>query len=299
MVASSLKTIAPLILVGGLIYLALLLYVYLNQANLIHLPGIPSRQVGATPQRIGLAYERVELVTSDGLSLEGWFVPVEQPRATLLFLHGNAGNISHRLESLQLFHQLGLAVFIFDYRGYGNSEGQPTEAGIYQDAEAAWSYLTDIRGIPSGEILLFGRSLGGSVAAYLAERYQTLGLVLESTFTSIPDMAAELYPWFPAKTLAKFQYDTRSRLPNIEMPILVIHSAEDEIIPYAHGWELFERAREPKRFLQLQGDHNYGFVESRETYRQGWDGFIHYCIEHNSKNVLTFGEINSGTSHPR
>lgn len=277
--AVSLKTVAPLLLIGGSIYLALMLYLYFNQTNMIHLPDLPTRQVGATPQQIGLEYERVELTTDDGVSLEGWFLPTERPRATLLFFHGNAGNISHRLDSLDLFHRLGLAVFIIDYRGYGNSEGEPTEAGIYLDAEAAWGYLTEIREIPADEILLFGRSLGGAVAAYLAERYKAKGLVLESTFTSIPDMAAELYPWLPAKALARLRYDTQSRLPNIEMPLLVIHSPQDDIIPYSHGRQLFELAREPKSFLQINGSHNTGILESRESYRNGWEAFILSCID--------------------
>ncbi len=277
MLAAPLKTAASLLLLGGLLYLALLLYVYLNQANLIHLPQLPGRQVTATPRMIGLDYERVELNTKDGLTLEGWFLPAAQARATLLFLHGNAGNISHRLDSLQLFNQLGLAVFIFDYRGYGNSQGEPTESGIYLDAQAAWAYLTQTRGIPDAEILLFGRSFGGAVAAYLAERHQGLGLALESTFTSIPDMAAEIYPWLPVRSLARYQYDTRSRMANIQMPVLVIHSPSDEIIPYSQGRELFELAGEPKQFLQINGDHNTGMLDSRSSYRKGWERFIQLC----------------------
>ncbi len=274
---SLLKTLGQLLLVGGAIYLALLLYLYFNQGNMIHLPEMPSRHVKATPQQIGLSYEQVTLRTDDGVALQSWYLPIDNPRATLLFFHGNAGNISHRLDSLQLFHELGLAVFIIDYRGYGESEGKITEAGLYQDAEAAWRYLTEIRGIPTDEILLFGRSLGGAVAAYLAERYQARGLVLESTFTSVPDMAAELYPWLPVRALVRFKYDTRSRLSKIQMPLLVIHSPDDEIIPFAHGKSLFDLAKEPKRFLHLNGGHNTGIFESEQSYREGLDAFILFC----------------------
>ena len=290
------KTIGQLLLAGGSIYLALMLYLYFNQAKMIHLPDFPSRQVSATPQHIGLEYERVELTTDDGVQLEGWFLPAQQPRATLLFFHGNAGNISHRLDSLQLFHELGLAIFIFDYRGYGNSEGKPTEAGIYRDAETAWRYLIETRGIPSHEILLFGRSFGGAVAAYLAERYEALGLVLESTFTSIPDLAAELYPWLPSRALARFHYDTRSRLSKIEMPVLVIHSPDDDIIPFSQGRELYEQAREPKSLLQINGSHNTGVLESRHAYRDGWDGFIIDCIRH-PEQVRTLQSTKPGIDH--
>ena len=277
MLVSVLKTFGSLILVGGLIYLALLLYLYFNQTSMLHLPHVPGRQVTTTPRAVGLTYEPVSLHTRDGLYLEGWFLPVTQSRATLLFFHGNAGNISHRLDSLRLFHDLGLSVLIFDYRGYGNSGGKPTEAGIYLDAEAAWRYLTESRGIPSDQILLFGRSFGGAVAAYLAERHPALGLVLESTFTSVPDMAEELYPWLPVRRLARFQYDTRSRLANIHLPLMLIHSIDDEVIPYNHGKALFASAPEPKRFLTLRGDHNSGFLQNRESYRKGWDDFIRYC----------------------
>ncbi|MDJ0807495.1 MAG: alpha/beta hydrolase [Gammaproteobacteria bacterium] len=284
MVTSALKPVAHLLLIGGLIYLVLLLYVYLNQSNMIYMPDVPSRQVGTSPQAIGLSYEDVELVTKDGIKLQAWYLPATQARGTLLFLHGNAGNISHRLDSLQLFHNLGLNTLIFDYRGYGNSAGKPDEAGIYQDAETAWQYLTEVRGIPPGEILLFGRSFGGAVAAYLAELHPALGLILESTFTSVPDMAAALYPWLPVRSLTKAHYDTRSRLASIEIPVLVIHSPDDEIIPYDHGRTLFELAGEPKRFLQLQGDHNYGFMKSLEAYRAGWDEFIEACNRYSNRS---------------
>ncbi|MCU7923163.1 MAG: alpha/beta hydrolase, partial [Candidatus Thiodiazotropha sp. (ex Dulcina madagascariensis)] len=221
------------------VYLALLLYLYFNQTNLIHLPDLPTRRIVATPEQFGLEFESVTLVTEDRVKLAGWFLPRKEPRATLLFFHGNAGNISHRLESLELFHRLGLAVLIIDYRGYGDSEGRPSEAGIYRDAEAAWRYLTVTRKIPGEAILLFGRSFGGAVAAYLASRYPSMGLVLESTYTSVPDMAAELYPWLPARWLAKYRYNTRERLAGIHTPVMVVHSRKDEIIPYSHGRELF------------------------------------------------------------
>ena len=280
MIETLAKTVGQLLLLGGLFYLGLLLYLYLNQGNMIHLPDLPTRQLGATPQQIGLRYETVTLTAEDGVRLTGWFVPVEQPRATLLFCHGNAGNISHRLDSLALFHDLGLAVFIFDYRGYGESEGKPSETGLYRDAEAAWRYLTATRKIPAGEVLLFGRSLGGAVAAYLAEQHQAMGLVLESTFTSVPEMAVQLYPWLPARALTRYQYDTGNRLSKIEIPVLIIHSPEDEIIPYAEGQALYARARQPKRFLQIHGGHNSGMLESRDSYRIGWDEFIRFSRQH-------------------
>jgi hypothetical protein len=197
----------------------------------------------------------------------------------VLFFHGNAGNISHRLDTLVFLHELGLAVFMFDYRGYGESEGEPSEAGLYRDAEAVWGYLTETRGIPGREILLFGRSLGGAVAAYLAERHAAMGLVLESTFTSVPEVAEQHYPWLPVHSLTRYRYDTAGRLPNIDMPVLIIHSPEDEIIPFSHGQTLYDLAKEPKCFVEIEGSHNTGIFDSWETYRRGWNEFILYCSD--------------------
>lgn len=269
-----LKGITRLFSLGLAAYLAILLYLYFNQNNIIYLPDLPSRQVRLTPDRIGLDFEAVTLTTVDGIRLDGWFVPAAPARATLLFFHGNAGNISHRLDSLRLFHQLGLSVLIIDYRGYGRSEGEPTESGIYRDADAAWRYLTETRGIPADEILLLGRSFGGAVAAYLASQHATLGLVLESTFTSAPEMAAELYPWLPARWLTRVTYDTRSRLADVRMPLMIVHSRDDEIIPFSQGKKLYEAGNPPKQFLELNGSHNYGHMSNADLYYRGLDGFI-------------------------
>ena len=278
-----LKDLLLLFSVGLLLFLVVALYLYLNQTNLIHLPHLPSREVEATPQRIGLAFEPVSLLTDDGVKLEGWFVPHEKPRATLLFFHGNAGNISHRLDSLLLFNSLGLSVFIFDYRGYGASEGRPSEKGLYRDAMAAWRYLTEKRAIPGDEIILFGRSLGGAVAAYLAAEHAAMGVVLESTFTSVPDLAAELYPWLPVRWLSRYHYNTLERMSSMRNPVMIAHSRNDEIIPFRHGRLLFERVPEPKRFLELNGDHNSGFMQDLDRYRKYWDDFIRLC-EHEMVN---------------
>jgi fermentation-respiration switch protein FrsA (DUF1100 family) len=268
-----------MLLIASLVLLLSLLissYLYLNQTNLIHLPDLPSRRVDVTPQQVGLSFESVELKTEDGVKLHGWFIPHATPRATLLFFHGNAGNISHRLDSLVLFNKLRLAVFIIDYRGYGNSEGKLSEDGIYQDAQAAWRYLTETRGIPGTKILLFGRSLGGAVAAYVAAHNDAMGVVLESTFTSVPDIAADLYPWLPVRWLSRYHYNTLERMAAIDSPVMIVHSRHDEIIPFRHARKLFERANEPKRFLELSGDHNYGFMQELDRYREHWDDFIRW-----------------------
>ncbi|MDX1527573.1 MAG: alpha/beta hydrolase [Gammaproteobacteria bacterium] len=258
-------------LLAAAIYGVLCVALYLFQNRLVFLP---SRTLFATPQRIGLDYEDVWLQPTGGVRIHGWYLPHPEPRGTLLFFHGNAGNIGDRLESLAIFHHLRLNVLIIDYRGYGKSEGSPGESESYADAEAAWRHLVETRRIPAGRIVLFGRSMGGAVAAWLASRVAPAGLILESTFTSVPDMAAKVYPIFPVRLLARIRLDARASLAGANAPLLVIHSVNDEIVPVAHGRALFDAAREPKRFLELRGGHNDGFLVSREKYVAGLAEFI-------------------------
>lgn len=257
------------ILIAAYIGFALVLYFF--QSHLVFYPET-GREMIATPGQLGLLYEDVQLGTADGLSLHGWFIPAAQrenapqPRGTVLFLHGNAGNISHRLDSLQMFHNLGYNTLIFDYRGYGNNDGSPSEQGTYQDAEAAWHYLTEQRHIPSCHIVLFGESLGGAVASWLAARQKPAALVIASGFTSVPDLAQHFYPYLPVRWLAHLRYDTRENLRAVAAPVLIAHSPEDEIIPFEHGQALYAAANPPKRFLELAGGHNDGFIFMREPW---------------------------------
>ena len=257
------------ILVSVWVLLSLLLYI--NQPKYVY---FPYRELVATPQDAGLTYDEVHLTTADDIGIHGWFVPHEQPRATLLFLHGNGGNISHRLEKLAMYHQLGLAVFIIDYRGYGLSTGTPSEEGTYQDAEAAWSYLTRDRGITDQNIIFYGESLGGAVAAWLAARHQPGAVILESSFTSIIDMGRHYYPYLPIRWISRFKYPTLDLIKQVHVPLLIIHSPTDDIVPYTQGQKLFEAANGPKSFLEITGDHNNGFLESNGLYVNGIDKFI-------------------------
>jgi len=258
----------------GAAYALLLAALYFFQSSLLYLPAVPTRALQASPRQIGLAHEDVWLRTEDGVRLHGWFVPAEHPRGTVLFFHGNAGNISHRLDSIRIFHDLGLALFILDYRGYGRSEGRPSEAGTQRDALAAWHHLTAERGLAPGRIVLFGCSLGAAVGAALAARTDPGALILESAFTSVPDMAAELYPWLPARRLARFRYAARDDLAAVRCPVLIVHSPDDEIIPFRHGEALFAAAPGPKELLRLHGGHNEGFLLSGAAYTRGLDGFL-------------------------
>lgn len=262
---------------GAIAYAGLALAIYLLQPGLIYYPEI-GREVSATPSQAGLDYEDVRLVTTDGVTLHGWFVPSLQPRGTVLFLHGNAGNISHRLDSLLMFQRLGYSTLIIDYRGYGNSAGKPSEQGTYLDAEAAWGDLTQTRKIPSDSIVLFGESLGGAVAAWLATRHEPAALVIASGFTSVPDLAAKFYPYLPVRWLSRFSYDTREYLRSVVVPVFIAHSPDDEIIPFQHGRELYAVTKGPKRFLELSGGHNEGLIFVRETWVKALGEFLNEYV---------------------
>ncbi len=265
------KMIGHIVIVPVAIFISFAAILFLFQARLIY---YPSRRIRTTPEDIGLSYEKVSFAAQDGIKLSGWFIPAEKSRGTLLFCHGNAGNISNRLESIDIFNQLGLSVFIFDYRGYGESEGKPTEKGTYQDGEAAWFYLTKQRQLSPDEIIIFGRSLGGGIASWLAQKHPPRMLILESTFTSLVAIGSEIYPFLPVKWLSRFRYDTLSHLKDINCSLLVVHSRNDELIPFHHGQRLFEAATPPKEFLEISGDHNNGFQLSRKGYVEGLDIFI-------------------------
>ena len=252
-------------------------YISAIQSSFIY---YPERDLTSDPRDIGLPFENVSFETNDGLRLSGWFVPKDDSRGVLLFCHGNAGNISHRLDSIQIFHQLGLDVFLFDYRGYGQSEGKPTEQGTYKDAEAAWWYLIEERQVKPNEVIIFGRSLGGAVASWLAQSRTPGGLILESTFTSLPDIAAKLYPYLPVKLLLRFKYATAKYLSTVDCPVLIIHSRDDEMMPYSQGQRLFAVANEPKSFLEISGTHNEGFMTSSRRYETGLNDFISEYIDH-------------------
>ena len=277
---NALSVLRTVVLVVACAYLAAVALVYVLQARLVY---YPSRGLVQTPDAIGLSYEDVIFTSSDGVRLSGWLVPAKQPRAVLLLCHGNAGNISHRLDTIEIFHRLGLSTFIFDYRGYGESGGKPGERGTYLDALAAWEWLVNERNVPPDSIVIMGRSLGGPVAAWIAKEHTPKALIVESSFSSIRDLAADLYSWLPARYLSRFTYSTKDYLEEITCPVLVIHSPDDDVIPYRHGQLLFDSAREPKEFLRISGTHNDGFLLSGKRYVEGLDRFISRAGANNRK----------------
>ncbi|MFP4055547.1 MAG: alpha/beta hydrolase [Candidatus Brocadiia bacterium] len=253
------------------LYLSLVAAVWFLQDRLVY---FPSRLVAQTPDRVGLAYEEVALHTADGVELAAWFVPAQDARGVALFCHGNAGNISDRLDTLGVLHRVRLSALLFDYRGYGESQGRPSEEGTYRDAEAAWRYLVERRMVSPHQIVVFGRSLGGAVATWLAREQTPRALVLESAFTSVPDIARKHYWFLPVELVCRFEYDTLDHLGGVRCPVLIVHSAEDELVPESHGRRLFQAAPGPKRFLEITGSHNEGFRETGQVYIDGLDAFL-------------------------
>jgi fermentation-respiration switch protein FrsA (DUF1100 family) len=264
----------PLVILAVVVglYAAVCVLAFVFQRRLVF---FPSRDLFATPGQAGMAYRDVTFRADDDVELHGWFVPASGAKRILLFCHGNAGNISDRLESIRVFHDLGLSVFIFDYRGYGRSGGQVSEAGTYRDARAAYRYLLDTEGARAEDILFFGRSLGGSVAIELATEFRPAALIVESCFPTIADVGARAYPFLPVRPLMRVRYDSTERIRRVDCPKLFIHSRDDEIVPFDLGRRLHDMAASPKEFLEIRGDHNAGFVVSGGLYRGGLERFLH------------------------
>lgn len=252
-------------------YLLALAWVYVTQSRHVYRP---RRDIGSTPDAYGYAYEEVTLRSADGTALWAWFVPNPETRRVLMFCHGNTRNISHCMDSVELFQRLGFGVFLFDYRGYGRSEGRPSEQGTYLDVQAAWEYLLRERGLAPGDIVVLGRSLGGAIASWLAARHAPRALVLESAFTSLPDVAAHRHPWFPAQALVRYRYPVAEHVPMLRCPLLIVHSRDDEIVPFRHAERLFELAPGPRELLVIEGMHHNGYRTTGARYEDGLASFL-------------------------
>lgn len=227
----------------------------------------PTREVECTPDQLGIAYEDVYFNTSDGVRLNGWFVPGSSGLTWLCF-HGNGGNIGHRAAEIALLHHnLGINLLIFDYRGYGRSLGTPSERGTYLDARAAFNYLRSRPDVDGERIVYFAHSLGTAVAVELATTEAPLGLILVSPLTSMQPMARIAFPLLPLGWLTKDKYNSLARIGSIRAPLLTVHGEEDALVPVSQGEELFRAANEPKR-LQLLAEtgHNDVWEKGGEAY---------------------------------
>lgn len=251
--------------IGGLFFLLLRLLEP-------HLIFFPAKEMMVSPKEFGLSFEDVFFNTTGHRKLHGWFIPAGEARRTVFFCHGNAGNISYRIDKLIFFNRLGCNVFIFDYRGYGKSEGQPSEQGLYQDAQAAYDYLR-LRGIPAEQIVGYGESIGGAAVVELASKHSMSAIILDSLFTNIKDMVKNHYPIIPHWILSS-RFDSKMKIASIKIPKLIIQSDTDEIVPASLGAALFEAAAPPKEFLRIHGSHNEGFFESEKVIEEKFREFL-------------------------
>ena len=264
--------LALIVAVIAIIYLVSAVYRFFTQSyDVYH----PKKEITATPFDIKLYFEEIVFKSSDGINISGWFIPAGKRKEIVLFLHGNGGNISKRLALIDYFNrQIGLPVFIIDYRGYGKSGGTPTEEGTYLDAAAAWEYLTGLRKIKPENIIIYGRSMGGPIAAKLAGKVKSRLLILDSTFTSMKDIAAEIYPYLPVRKFFKFNYSTIDYLKEVSCPVLIIHSTGDDYIPFSHAVKLYNTANKPKHFLKIEGTHKNNYIKSKQVFIEGIKSFI-------------------------
>ena len=255
---------------AAIMYLMVAAGMYLLQSfMLFH----PDKKVRYTPANHHWEFESIVLDVN-GEKTDGWYIPLENARGVLLFSHGNEGNIAEWLPFVHTFRKLGFSVLLYDYGGFGRSTGRPSEERCYADGRAMWNWLTKVKGIPPEKILLYGQSLGGGVTANLAVEVTPRAVVLDSTFTSIPDVGARMLPFLPVRLLCSYRFDNASKVPNIHVPVMVIHSPRDQLTPYSHGQKLFELANEPKTFLEIHGRHVMGFTDSEAIVSKGLEKFL-------------------------
>lgn len=260
---------------GAFVIFAITLY--LMQGKLIF---FPTRMLAQTPADWNLTFEDVYIDVVDGQRIHAWYFPKDTSANTIVLSHGNAGNISHRIESAAYWLSLGANVLLYDYRGYGQSDGTPGERQSYEDIRAAVRWLHEAKDIPSERVVLFGRSLGGAVAVDAATTIPCAGLVVESSFTSAADMGRRMYPFLPIGLLVRYHFDSLSKIGRVSCPVLVSHSPQDEIVPYDMGRTLYEAAPTPKRFVELFGGHNDREYYDIELYRQSLESLIRGTADH-------------------
>lgn len=272
----------PIVLLAAYAGVCLLAFVF--QSRLVF---FPEGDLVGTPRDAGLAFREVFFEAEDGVRLHGWMVPgppasAPSPshRPLVLLFHGNAGNISHRVGILRLLHDLGVSVFIFDYRGYGRSEGTPSERGTYRDADAAWRLLTEREGYAPSDIVLFGRSLGSAVAVELASRRAPAGVILDGSFSSAVDVGRKAYPFLPVALLSRIRYNSVSRIAKVGCPKLFFHSPDDAVVPVVFARKLFDAASDPKEFVYVSGGHEGPEWETGTRYARALTAFIQSVRPH-------------------
>ncbi len=254
-----------------ILYVLLLAGLWAMQDRLMY--GRASKEVKETPAARGWQSEEVWCDVG-GEKTHGWWIPVPEARGAVLFSHGSGRNISGYLEDAALYREQGLSVLLYDYGGYGSSSGKASEPRCYADARAMWSYLTETQGVPPEKIILAGSSMGGGVTVELATHVTPAAVILESTFTSVPDVLSDTYPFIPADWICHIQFRNKDKIQHITRPLLLFHSREDTVVPFAHGRQLYEKAPGPKTFVEIQGAHHGGKFTSRDLYSESLKKFI-------------------------
>ena len=272
----SIRTMLLLIVLMGLIVSAIVFYPQLENSIIFY----PDKNLDDNPSNWNLSCKDVRFVTSDGEKLHGWFFPLSGKAPVLLFCHGNAGNISHRIENVERLVNRGISVFLFSYRGYGLSSGRPSENGIYRDGVAAYDYVTESEKISPDRIAVFGRSLGGAVAIEVALQRKVRCMIIENTFTSIRGMSKTLFPWLLFSPFLPHHYDNITKIADVSVPKLIVHGKNDKIVPFKMGKELFALATGNKIFLPVDGaGHNDTYVVGGKAY---FDAIANFTSSHTS-----------------
>ena len=252
-------------------WVALTLGLWLFQEKLIFPTN--SNPPRTNPERYNIPFEQHRVVTEDGEEIDVWWMP-QDGGIPILFCHGNAGNLEDRILIFQYLHKAGFQILAFDYRGYGASSGKPTEKGLYTDGEAMWEFATQKLGIDGSNWILHGRSLGGGVASYLAEQHEAKALVLESSFTSLVDVASDKYPYLPVRSMARHHFPTLERLTRLNIPLLVVHSPLDRTITDHHGKALYAAGVAFKKYVEVDGGHNDTWYRDGDTLITGYVDFV-------------------------
>lgn len=254
---------------GGYLLLLGLMFIFQNR-----LLFFPTSGMVQTPQSAGLEAEDVWIESEDGVRIHGWYFPNENAEFVVVLSHGNAGNISYRVDIAGTLLEAGAAVLLYDYRGYGQSEGKPTEKGMYKDIEAVVEMLRDEKGYSEKQVIMYGRSLGGAVAAYATTKFDLGGLVLDSAFKNLRAMVRDVYPFVPSR-LARYEFPTERYIKKLhDFPVMIMHSPNDEIVGYHNAEHLYNLLDEPKRFVELRGGHNDNFFASRDLIEESWRWYL-------------------------
>ena len=245
---------------GIILFLALLIFLFVKyyEKNIVF---FPIKNIEDSPLRIGLTFEDIYFPAEDGQNLNAWFLAKKSSDKVLLFFHGNAGNLGHRVDLLGILSALEINIFIFDYRGYGNSSGKPSENGLYEDALGAYKYLIEKKGFSPENIIIYGKSIGTCPAIDLAAKKQIGKLILDSGFSSAVDMGKLIIPILPLKIFMNLEFDSIRKIKLIKCDKLFIHSINDEIVPFKLGKKLYDHASVPKEFISITGSHNGSFYE--------------------------------------